>query len=198
MKLEDLKVGAIIKRASEMWLVLRFINVKAKFEAVCLHSGVAGRIGETGVILFDELPYYDFITALQVQPTNDNLFLKHRPAKHEKVLWLRWLFGEKTSLGKIGDKTPYKLENGRNLVVGDIVKISREGEEHCGCIVGHDREDGYFVMGIALSCNDRRGEIEGWNVTLESSYHNRLKGDTIGTVLDSASIEVVDFPPKEE
>lgn len=47
MKLEDLKVGSIIMRADrkdnlahtgEMWLVTRFVSVKAKFEAVCLHS----------------------------------------------------------------------------------------------------------------------------------------------------------------
>ena len=47
MKLEDLKVGAIIMRADrkyntvyagEMWLVTRFFNTKAKFEAACLEK----------------------------------------------------------------------------------------------------------------------------------------------------------------
>lgn len=207
MKLEDLKVGAIIMRADrkdnfvhagEMWLVTRFFNTKAKFEVVCLNSLNPDRIGETGIILFDELPGYELITAFCIQPSIDNPFLQHKSSNSKKDLYLRWLIPNKTSLGKIGDKTPYKLENGRNLFVGDIVKISREGEEHGGCIVAHDREDGYFVMGIALSCNDRIGEIEGWNVTLESSYNNRLKGDTIDTAIGSANIEVVDFPPEEK
>lgn len=207
MKLEDLSVGAVIMSADrkdnlahtgEIWLVTRFINVKAKFEAVCLHSLDFHRIGETRIILFDELPDYELITALCVQPTSDNLFFRNKPATPKKDLYLRWSFGIKTSLGKIGDKTPYKLENGRNLVVGDIVKISRDGEEHSGCVVAHDGTDGYFIMGIALECNDRKGEISGWNVTLESDFHNRLKGDTLNAGDSIADIEVVDFNPEEK
>lgn len=114
-----------------------------------------------------------------------------------KSLWLRWLIGDKTSLGKIGDKTPYKLENGRNLFVGDIVKISREGEEQSGCLVVHDTTDGYYIMGIATDCNDRKCKIERWNVTLESAFYNRLKGDTYTAGYRSADIEVVDFNPEE-
>lgn len=114
-----------------------------------------------------------------------------------KSLWLRWLIGDKTSLGKIGDKTPYKLENGRNLVVGDIVKISREGEEYGGCLVVHDITDGYYIMGISADCNDRKCEIKRWNVTLESDFYNRLKGDTYTAGYRSADIEVVDFNPEE-
>lgn len=206
MKLEDLKVGAIIMRADrkdnpvhagEMWLVTLFFNTKAKFEAVCLHSQDAHRIGETGIILFDELPDYELITALCVQPAIDNLFFRHKPAEPKKDLYFRWLIARKTSLGKIGDKTPYKLENGRNLVVGDIVKISREGEEHGGCLVVHDRVDGYYIMGIAGDCNDRKCEIKRWNVTLESGFYNRFRGDTYTAGFCSADIEVVDFKPEE-
>lgn len=206
MKLEDLKVGAIIMRADrkenplhsgEMLLVTRFINVKAKFEVVCLHSKVTDRIGETGIILFDELPGYDLITSLCLQPLNDNLFLRHKPAEPKKDLYLRWTFDKKTSLGKIGDETPYKLENGRNLFVGDIVKISYEEKEHAGCLVVHDTIDGYYIMGIAADCNDRKGEIKPWNVTLESGFYNRLKGDSYTTGFGNFNIEVVDFKPEE-
>lgn len=206
MKLEDLKVGAIIMHADrkdnlahmgEMWLVTRFVSVKAKFEAVCLHSMNSKRIGETGIILFDELPDYDLITSLYLQPLNDNLFLRNKPAKSKKDLYLRWAFGKKTSLGKIGDKTPYKIENGRRLIVGDIVKISREGEEHGGCLIVHDKDDGYYIMGIAADCNDRKCEIKHWNVTLESGFHNRLKGRTYSTCFRRNGIEVVDFIPEE-
>ena len=206
MKFEDLSVGAVIMRADrkdnlahtgEMWLVTRFVNVKAKVEAVCLHSRNPYRIGETGIILFDDLPDYELITALCVQPAIDNPFFRHKPAEPKKDLYLRWLIARKTSLGKIGDKTPYKLENGRNLVVGDIVKISREGEEHGCCLVVHDIANGYYIMGIAADCNDRKCEIKGWNVTLESGFYNRLKGDTYTAGFRSADIEVVDFKPEE-
>lgn len=207
MKLEDLKVGAIIMRADrkdnpvyagEMWLVTRFFNTKAKFEVVCLHSLNPFRIGETGIILFKELHGYELITAFGIQPSIDNPFLQHKPSKPKKDLYLCWAFGKKTSLGKIGDKTPYKLDNGRNLIVGDIVKISREGEEYSGCLVVHDRVDGYFIMGIAHDCNDRIGEIAGWNVTLESGFYNRFKGDTFNLDFDTPQIEVVDRSPEEK
>lgn len=206
MKLEDLKVGAIIMRADrkynpkyvgEMWLVTQFVNVKAKFEVVCLHSPNPQRIGETGFILFEALPDYELITALCVQPQNNSPFLQHETVAPKKDLYLRWLIARKTSLGKIGDKTPYKLENGRNLIVGDIVKISREGEEHGGCLVVHDKTDGYYIMGIAGDCHDRKCEITRWNVTLESGFYNRLKGDTYTAGFRTADIEVVDFLPEE-
>lgn len=206
MKLEDLRVGAIIMRADrkenplhsgEMFLVTRFINVKDKFEVVCMHSKVTDRIGETGIILFGGLPEYNLITALCLQPLNDNLFLRNKPSKSGKDLYLRWGFGRNTSLGKIGEKTSYILENGRKLVVGDIVKISREGKEYSGCLVVHDKTDGYYIMGILSDCNDRKWKIEGWNVTLESGFYNRLKGDTYTAGFRSAAIEVVDFNPEE-
>lgn len=206
MNLEALSVGAVIMRADrkdnvvhtgEMWLVTRFVNTKAKFEVVCLHSLDPYRIGETGIIPFDELPDYELITALCVQPQNNSPFLQHKPAEPKEDLYLRWGIPRKTSLGKIGDKTPYKLENGRNLVVGDIVKISREGEEHGGCLVVHDKADGYYIMGIAADCNDRKDEIKLWNVTLESPFYNRLKCDTYTAGFSSDDIEVVGFKPEE-
>jgi hypothetical protein len=207
MKLEDLSVGAIIMRADrkdnlahtgEMWLVTRFVNVKAKFEAVCLHSLNPNKIGETGSILFDELPNYELITAFCIQPSIDNLFLWHKPSEPEKDLYIRWTFGKKTSLGKVGDKTPYKLENGRNLFVGDIVKISKAGEEYCGCTVVRDKRCGYIIMGIASSCNDRTGIIDGWNVSLESGFRNRHKGNIAHAGYGNFEIEVVDFLPEEK
>ena len=206
MKLEDLSVGAIIMRADrkdnlahtgEMWLVTRFVSVKAKFEAVCLHSMNSRRIGETGIILFDELPDYDLITSLCLQPLNDNLFLRHKPVEFKKDLYLRWAFGEKTSLGRIGDKTPYKIENGRNLFVGDVVSIKNDYLEKKDCLVVHDEDDGYYVMGIASDCNSKTGEIKNFTVSLERSFSVIKNGDTFDTVMFHNGIEVVDFQPEE-
>ena len=206
MKLEDLKVGAIIMRADrkenplhsgEMLLVTRFINVKEKFEVVCLHSKVTDRIGETEIILFDELPEYKLITALCLQPLNDNLFLKNNHEKFKKDLWLRWGIGKKTSLGRVGDKTPYKLENGRNLFVGDVVFIKSPILNKEGCLVVHDEDDGYYIMGIASACNSKTGEIERFTVSLEKSFSSIKNGDTFATYWATNGIEVVDFNPEE-
>lgn len=206
MKLEDLNIGAVIMHADrkdnlahrgEMWLVTRFVSVKAKFEAVCLHSMNSKRIGETGIILFDELPDYDLITSLCLQPLNDNLFLRHKPAEPKKDLYLRWAFGVRTSLGRVGDKTPYKLENGRNLFVGDVVSIKNDDSEEKGCLVVHDEEDGYYIMGIASYCNSKTGEIKNFTVSLEKSFYGIKNGDTFATYSSPNGIEVVDFPPIE-
>ena len=206
MKLEDLKVGAIIMRADrkenplhsgEMLLVTRFINVKAKFEVVCLHSKVTDRIGETEIILFDELPGYKLITALCLQPLNDNLFFKRKPTEPQKDLYLRWAFGKKTSLGRVGDKTPYKLENGRNLFVGDVVSIKNGYLEKKGCLVVHVENDGYYVMCIASGCNSKTGEIKKFAVSLEKSFSSIKNGDTFSTAWLPNGIEVVDFQPEE-
>lgn len=206
MKLEDLSVGAIIMRADrkynlahtgEMWLVTRFVNVKAKFEVVCLHSLDPHRIGETGLILFEELPDYELITALCVQPANDNPFFRHKPATPKKDLYLRWAFGRKTSLGKVGDITPYKLDNGRNLMVGDVVTIKNDHMEETGCLVVHDEDDGYFVMGSVSDCHSKTGEIKNFSASLEKGYYNVKKGDTFNLNFDEPRIEVVDFQPEE-
>lgn len=206
MKLEDLKVGSIIMRADrkdnlahagEVLLVTRLSNEKRRFEAVCLNSLDPYRIGETGFILFDGLPGYDCITALYVKPFNDNLFLPHKPAEPKKDLWLRWAFGIRTYLGRVGDKTPYKLENGRNLFVGDIVKISLEGKEYGGRLVVHDKDDGYYIMGIASCCNSKTGEIKNFTVSLEKSFSGIKNGDTFASACYPDGIELVDFPPTE-
>lgn len=206
MKLEDLNVGAIIMRADrkdnlahmgEMWLVTRFVSVKAKFEAVCLHSMNSKRIGETGIILFDELTDYDLITSLYLQSLNDNLFLRHKPAEPKKDLYLRWAFGKKTSLGRVGDKTPYKLENGRNLFVGDVVSVKNDYLGKKDCLVVHDEDDGYYVMGIASCCNSKTGEIKNFAVSLEKSFSSIKNDDTFATACTPNGIEVVDFLPTE-
>lgn len=206
MKLEDLKVGAIIMsadrkdnpvHAGEMWLVTGFYNVKAKFEVVCLHSRNHYRIGETGAILFDELPDYELITVLCIQPTKDSPFLQHKPVEPKKDLYLRWGFGKKTSLGKVGVKTPYRLENGRNLFVGDVVSIKNEYMEEKDCLVVYDEDDGYYVMGISSSCNSKTGEIKNFTVSLEKSFSGIKNGDTFATPFHRNGIEVVDFNPEE-
>lgn len=197
MKLEDLNIGAVIMHSDrkenyahtgEMLLVtkLRISTV----EVICLNSSDPYRVGETGIILLNELHHYDLITTLCVP-------LATKPAEPQKDLYLRRAFGKKTSLGKVGVKTPYKLENGRNLFVGDVVSIKDVDMEEKGCIVVYDEEDGYYVMGISADCNSKTGEIKNFTVSLEKSFSDIKNGDTFETCLYSDGIEVVDFIPEE-
>lgn len=203
MKLEDLNIGAVIMHADAktnpihtgtMYIVLKIDKEREDVETCCVNCQLGTAIGEVRHISTSSISEYDMLFQILIAPPA----VASNTTAPSKDLYLRWTFGRHTSLGKVGDKTPYKLENGRNLIVGDIVKISREDEEHSGCLVVHDTVDGYFIMGISLDCNDRTGEIAGWNVTLESGFCNRLKGDTFNLSLDDPKIEVVDILPEEK
>lgn len=201
MKIEDLKKGDIIvpngatrnnytqlaDRLDFVCVVVKTYVAIGSFEVVVIYANDNTWIGERISFSYKDLDcfYRHNLNAIEL------LKMKRKP------LYLRWAFGKKTSLGMIGDKTPYKLENGRNLFVGDIVKISREGEEYGGCLVVHDKDDGYYIMGISADCNDRKCEIKHWNVTLERGFYNRLNGDTYAPCFRSTGIEVVDFIPEE-
>ena len=197
MKIEDLNIGAIIMHTDrkenhahtgEMWLVTK-IRI-SMVEVICLSSSNPYIVGETGLILLKELPHYDLITTLCVPPDT-------KPAKPQKALWLRWVIGKNTSLGKVGDKTPYRLKSGRNLFVGDVVSIKNGDIEEKDCLVVHDEYDGYYVMGIAADCNSKTGEIKNFTVSLEKSFSVIENGDTFATAWSRNGIEVVDFQPEE-
>lgn len=202
MKLEDLKVGALIMHddartnpihTGKMYIVLKIDKEHEDIEVCCVNCQIGTAIGEVSHISTISISEYNMLFQILIAPPA----VRSNPTAPSKDLYLRWAFGEKTSLGKIGDKTPYKLENGRNLFVGDIVKIRREGKEFGGCLVVHDKDSGYYIMGIASHCNDRKCEIKHWNVTLESCFYNLLKGDTYTVGSRIAVIEVVDFNPEE-
>lgn len=197
MKLEDLNIGSVIMHSDrkenyahtgEMWLVTKF-NI-SNVEAICLNSRDPYRVGETMLILLKVLPNYDLITTLCVPPVT-------KPAEPQKDLYLRWGDGNKTSLGRVGDKTPYKLENGRNLFVGDVVSIENDNMKEKGCLVVHDEDDGYYIMGISSACNSKTGEIKNFTVSLERSFSLIKNGDTFATPLHRNGIEVIDFIPEE-
>lgn len=198
MKFEDLNIGAVIMHTDrkenyahtgEMWLVTK-LRI-SKVEVICLNSRDPYRVGETGLILLKELPHYDLITTLCVPPAT-------KPTEPQKDLWLRWAIGKNTSLGKVGDKTPYRLKSGRNLFVGDVVSIKNDDMEEKDCLVVHDEDDGYYVMGIASDCNSKTGEIKNFTVSLEKSFSVINNGDTFATAWFPNGIEVVDFEPKDE
>ena len=197
MKLEDLNIGAVIMHADrkdnpahtgEMWLVTK-LHI-SKVEVICLNSRDPYRVGETGLILLKQLHHYDLITTLCVPPAT-------KPIEPKKDLYLRWTFDKKTSLGKVGVKTPYKLENGRNLFVGDVVSIKNDNREEKGCLVAYDEDDGYYIMGIANLCNSKTGKIKKFTVSLEKSFSDIKNGDTFAVFCYPNGIEVVDFPPTE-
>lgn len=200
MKLKDLKVGAIIMHADAktnpihtgtMYIVLKIDKEHEDIEACCINCQVCTAIGEVRHISTRSISEYNMLTQIVLAPTGDNLSVS------KKDLYLRWGYGKKTSLGRVGDKTPYKLENGRNLFVGDVVSIKNDYMEEKDCLVVYDEDDGYYVMGISAACNSKTGEIKNFTVSLEKRFSGIKNGDTFATPLHRNGIEVVDFIPEE-
>lgn len=200
MKLEDLKIGAVIMHADAktnpihtgtLYIVLKIDKEHEDIEACCVNSQIGIAIGEVRHISTRSISEYNMLTQIVLAHSGDNLYVS------KKDLYLRWSFGKKTSLGRVGDKTPYKLENGRNLFVGDIVSIKNDNMEEKGCIVVHDEDDDYYVMGISSACNSNTGKIKYFTVSLEKSFSDIKNGDIFATPLHRNGIEVVDFIPEE-
>lgn len=200
MKLEDLNTGAVIMHADAktnpihtgtMYIVLKIDKEHEDIEACCVNCQIGTAIGEVRHISTRSISEYNMLTQIVLAPPGDNLSVS------KKDLYLRWGYGKKTSLGKVGVKTPYKLENGRNLFVGDVVSIKNEYMEEKDCLVVYDEDDDYYVMGISSVCNSKTGEIKNFTVSLEKSFSSIKNGDTFATPLHRNGIEVVDFIPEE-
>lgn len=201
MKLEDLNMGAVIMHADAktnpihtgtMYIVLKIDKEHEDIEACCVNCQIGTAIGEVRHISTRSISEYNMLTQIVLAPPADNLSVA------KKDLYLRWGYGKKTSLGRVGDKTPYKLENGRNLFVGDVVSIKNDYMEEKECLVVYDEDDGYYVMGISSVCNSKTGEIKNFTVSLEKSFSGIKNGDTFATPLHRNGIEVVDFNPEEK
>lgn len=201
MKLEDLNIGAVIMHADAktnpihtgtMYIVLKIDKEIEDIEACCINCQLGTAIGEVRHISTRSISEYNMLTQIVLAHPGDNLSVS------KKDLYLRWAFGKKTSLGRVGDKTPYKLENGRNLFVGDVVSIKNEYMEEKDCLVVYDEDDGYYVMGISSLCNSKTGEIKNFAVFLEKSLSSIKNGDTFATPFHRNGIEVVDFIPEEK
>lgn len=200
MKLEDLNIGAVIMHADAktnpihtgtIYIVLKIDKEHEDIEACCINCQVGAAIGEVRHISTRSISEYNMLTQIVLASPA----VRSNPTATSKDLYLRWEYGKKTSLGRVGDKTPYKLENGRNLFVGDVVSIKNEYMEKKGCLVVHDEVDGYYVMGICSLCNSKTGEIKNFTVSIENSFSGIKNGDTFATPLHSIGIEVVDFIP---
>lgn len=202
MKLEDLKVGAIIMHADAktnpihtgvLYIVLKIDKEREDIEACCVNCKLGLAIGEVRHISTRSISEYNMLFQILIAPPA----VASNTTATSKDLYLRWTFGKKTSLGRVGDKTPYKLENGRNLVVGDTVAIENDHMKKTGCLVVYDEYDGYYIMGIAALCNSKTGEIKNSTVSLEKSFSDIKNGDTFSTPMFRNVIEVVDFIPEE-
>lgn len=202
MKLEDLNPGAVIMHADArtnpihtgtMYIVLKIDKEREDIEVCCVNCQLGTAIGGVHHISTRSISEYNMLFQILIASPAD----RSNPTASSKALWLRWGIGKHTSLGKVGDKTPYRLASGRNLFVGDVVTIKNNYTEEKGCPVVHDEDDGYYIMGIAPSCNSKTGEIKNFTVSLEKSFSVIENGDTFATVWAPNGIEVVDFNPEE-
>lgn len=201
MKLEDLKIGDIIVPNGASRNLFTQLADSLDFVCVVVKIYVALGVFEVVVIYTNDNTWLG--KSISFSCKDLDCFYRHNLNAREllkmkrKPLYLRWGYGKKTSLGRVGDKTPYKLENGHNLFVGDVVSIKNDYMEEKGCLVVYDEDDGYYVMGISSVCNSKTGEIKNFTVSLEKSFSGIKNGDTFATPMHPNGIEVVDFNPEE-
>lgn len=113
MKLEDLKVGALIMHADAktnpihtgtMYIVLKIDKEHEDIEACCGNCQIDTAIGEVRHISTRSISEYNMLFQILIAPPA----VRSNPTAPSKDLYLRWGYGKKTSLGIVGDKTPYK------------------------------------------------------------------------------------------
>lgn len=105
----------------------------------------------------------------------------YKPPKDEKPAFKPHLEYKGTCYGFLGDATPLKDVIGRELRVGDTVKLYNEDNICLGerVVCYTERENMAFVCGIAMSCR-RDGTIKGdWKVILEKKYENIADGEVV-------------------
>lgn len=200
MILEDLNVGAVLMHADAktnpihkgtIYIVLKIDKEHEDIEAGCVNSQIDIAIVEVRHISTRSISEYNMLTQIVLAHPVDNLYVS------KKDLYNRWAFGKKTSLGRVGYKTPYKLENGRNLFVGDVVSIKNDYLEKKTVLWCMTKMMAITSWGIASGCNSKTGEIKNFTVSLEKSFSDIKNGDTFETALFYNGIEVVDFQPEE-
>lgn len=204
MKLEDLQVGdflipngrfrgAVTKTVHENNIALVVTRIDAPnhfFVAIAVVSSDKARVGEKMVLHENDL------TCFNVHAT----YVKECMSKENKVRYLKWTIGAESSLGRIGEGTPFNDDFGNALYVGDTVTVTYDFRSWHKRVVVHDDKFGYFVMGIQRCCDEDSGTISKYVIKKDSGWLERRVGERLpsGHIGSDCIIEVVDFLPEEK
>lgn len=199
MKLEDLKIGNIIvpngaTRSLPTQLadsldfvctVVKIYEVFGSFEAVVIYTNNYAYLGRKISFSTKDLICFDHCKLNAIE------FLKMK----RKPLYLKWVY-DKSTLGRIGEVTPFTDDDGKVLYVGDTVTITHNSYSWHNCVVVHDTF-GYFVMGIRDCCHNDCGVISKFEVQKDSSWTDRFVGERLRHIGVRRYIEVTDENPND-
>lgn len=107
-------------------------------------------------------------------------------------LYLTWDM-DGTSIGRIGEITPFTDYYGTQLYVGDTVTVTRDFCSWHKRVVVHDKTFGYYIMGIKSSCDEHRGKIFNYVIKKDSDCSERGIGERL-PCCDGQNIVVSEKP----
>ena len=93
-------------------------------------------------------------------------------------LYLTWDM-DGTSIGRIGEVSPFTDDHGNKLFVGDTVTVTRDFRSWHKRVVAHDKTFGYYIMGIKGSCDEHCGKIFNYVVKKDSDCSERGIGECL-------------------
>lgn len=93
-------------------------------------------------------------------------------------LYLTWDM-DGTSIGRIGEPSPFTDDYGNQLCVGDTVTVTHDFRSWHKRVVVHEKTLGYYIMGIKKSCDEHRGKIFNYEVKKDSDCSERGIGERL-------------------
>lgn len=202
MNLEDLNEGDILipngrfrgvvtKDVHEKNIALVVTRIDAPhhfFVAIAVVSSDKARVGEKVVLHENDL------TCFNVHATSVKEYMSHE----NKVRYLKLTIGDESSLGIIGEASPFDDDFGNALYVGDTVTATYDFCSFHKCVVAHDKL-GYFVMGIHRFCDKDSGKISKFFIKKDSDWRERYVGERLpGGRIDSNRIVEVTYENPNE
>lgn len=120
----------------------------------------------------------------------DNHCLWHNTAHLEKVNqdpnFIPHLLNGGEHFGNIGEPTNYKDKDGKPLYIGDVVeRIDSDGESYGDKPIVRSRvgkKEKTFVMGIEMSCDEKKGKTGKWTIIKKRSYEDVANGEKVGNI----------------
>ena len=98
------------------------------------------------------------------------------PKPRNRYLYSNFLFINER-LGVPGEPTPYIDSEGNSLFVGDVVRVSRDGETVNESSFVCRKKEKPFVMGILDRCDEKNGKIDAFTVTRIKKYTDVKVGE---------------------
>lgn len=135
-----------------------------------------GKVIKSAQAKCDPADEFDFETGAKL--AFDRLMLREKQKK-ETATHLKC---RKRNYGTVGTPTKYVDALGRPLFVGDTVDLYRNDKFVATSVVVETKDDGQFVMGIQVDCDEEKGETGLFTLKKNRSYKDVECGEVVSFI----------------